>query len=300
MSDDGAALAQQLEWEAAQRPRAAAASIAAGVLMIGGSVYTSAGLTTPSVGVIQGLAPALKGIPDPRVDPRTGEILFTAHHSGRIIAASCITAIGIAAIAFVLWYLYKAVRARRQIPDLPRILAVAGPILVAAAGVATAIVLTINGHHFINGTDRSMKAADQALSSSAVIAVQVVGLVGELSLAFALVTIGLNAMRVGLLTRFMGVLSIISGILFVIPLLGAGLPVVQAFWLIALGVVLSGRAPTGLPPAWVTGVATPWPTQQQMREARERQRSGQVVEDAAPEPIAPAPRESRKRKRKRR
>jgi hypothetical protein len=143
-----------------------------------------------------------------------------------------------------------------------------------------------------------MKGADQALSSGAVIAVQVVGLVGELSLAFALVMIGLNAMRVGLLTRFMGVLAIISGVLFVIPLLGAGLPVVQAFWLIALGFVLSGRAPTGLPPAWVTGVATPWPTQQQMREAR--QRGGQVVADPAPEPVAPAPRDSRKRKRKRR
>jgi hypothetical protein len=299
MSDDGAALAQQLEWEAAQRPRVAAASVAAGVLMIGGSIYTTAGLTTPSVGVVQGLAPALMGIPDPTVDPRTGEILFTAHHSARIIAASLITAIGIAVIGFVLWYLYKAVRARRPVPDLPRILAVAGPLLVAAAGVATAIVLTINAHHFVNGASRSMKAADHALGSGAVVAVQVVGLVGELSLAFALVMIGLNAMRAGLVTRFMGVLAIISGVLFVIPLLGAGLPVVQAFWLIALGVVLSGRAPTGLPPAWTTGVATPWPTQQQMRQARGRQRGG-VVEEAAPEPVAPPPRDSRRRKRKRR
>ena len=43
-------------------------------------------------------------------------------------------------------------------------------------------------------------------------------------------------MRVGLLTRFMGVLGIIVGVLFIVPL-GSSLPIVQAFWLVALGVL---------------------------------------------------------------
>ena len=51
-------------------------------------------------------------------------------------------------------------------------------------------------------------------------------------------------MRVGLLTRFMGVLGIIVGVLFIIPL-GSSLPIVQAFWLCALGALFLGRWPRG-------------------------------------------------------
>jgi len=95
--------------------------------------------------------------------------------------------------------------------------------------------------------------------------------------------IALNAMRAGLLTRFMGVLGIISGVLFVLVQLSP-LPVVQAFWLVALGVLLSGRGPRQLPPAWAAGVAIPWPSQQQLREARKPDAS-----TAAPATPAPAP-----------
>ncbi len=133
------------------------------------------------------------------------------------------------------------------------------------------------------------------------------------------VLLALNGMRVGLLTRFMGVLGIIVGVLFVIPL-GASLPIVQAFWLIALGALFLGKWPAGLPPAWVTGEAQPWPTQQELREARiartsddddddeeERPRRAGRRERAEP-PETPAPElperrphpSSKKRKRKRR
>ena len=74
-------------------------------------------------------------------------------------------------------------------------------------------------------------------------------------------------MRVGLLTRFMGVLGIIVGVLFIVPI-GSPLPIVQAFWLVALGALFLGRWPSGMPPAWVTGEAQPWPSQQELREAR--------------------------------
>jgi hypothetical protein len=123
------------------------------------------------------------------------------------------------------------------------------------------------------------------------------------------VIICLNAMRVGLLTRFMGILGIIVGILFVVPL-APGPPIVQSFWLGALAALFAGRWPRGLPPAWAAGRAIPWPSQQEMRERRQAglvERGG----TAAPEPdatgaaAAPAPAQrgaaaSRKRKRKKR
>jgi hypothetical protein len=250
---------------------------------------------------VQGLAPALKGIADPHVDPRSAEIVFSAHHAAKIITSACISAIGIAAISIVLLYLYSAVKARRpQVPDIARVLAIAGPVAVAVAGAATAIIFSSNARHFIHGASRTRQAVDHVGGSAGVQVFQYIGLVGALALGFTFITLGLNAMRVGLLTRFMGVLAIISGVLFVIPIIGSGLPVVQAFWLIALAVTLSGRSPAGLPPAWEAGTAVPWPTQQQQREARMRARSG-TVEEAPPEPAAPpVSNGGARRKRKRR
>jgi hypothetical protein len=302
MATDSAALTRQLELEASERPRAVAAGVAAGVLLLGGALYGVVGLSQPRVGVVQGLAPALRGIPDPRIDPRTAEIVFSSHHAARIVTSAIVSAIGIAAISIVLLYLYSAVKARRpQLPDILRRLAVGGPVAVAVAGAATAIIFSINARHFVHGASRTRHAVDQVGGSAGVQIMQYVGLVGALALGFTFILLGLNAMRVGLLTRFMGVLAMISGILFVIPIIGSGLPVVQAFWLIALAVTLSGRSPAGLPPAWAAGVAVPWPTQQEQREARLRARSG-AAEEAVPEPAAPPPSNggSQRRKRKRR
>ena len=80
------------------------------------------------------------------------------------------------------------------------------------------------------------------------------GLTGVLALGFWLVKGSLDAMRVGLLTRFMGVMGIALGPALV---LGFGL-LVLPLWLVALGVLFLGRWPRGMPPAWITGRAEPW------------------------------------------
>jgi membrane-bound ClpP family serine protease len=138
----------------------------------------------------------------------------------------------------------------------------------------------------------------------------------------AFVLVSMQAMRVGLLTRFMGYLGIIAGVLV---LFGAGIlpiPIVQAYWLVALGVLLIGRWPTGMPPAWTTGQVVKWPSAQEQREARTRARGsggssgrerGRAVTKQAPkqaaQPVASADNEggakgsrsqTPKRKRKRR
>jgi hypothetical protein len=80
---------------------------------------------------------------------------------------------------------------------------------------------------------------------------------GELLLAVSFVLISMQAMRVGLLTRFMGYLGVFAGVLVLFPI-GSPVPVVQGFWLVALGVIFAGRWPAGQPPAWEAGVAMPW------------------------------------------
>ena len=125
-------------------------------------------------------------------------------------------------------------------------------------------------------------------------------MIGRFALGAAFVLVCLNAMRSGLLTRFMGVLGILVGILMVVPLL-QGPPVVQAFWLMALAVLFLGRWPRGVPPAWRTGNEEPWPTSAELRAARASGKpaaAGAPVE-AAESPAKPHP-SSKKRKRKRR
>jgi hypothetical protein len=121
--------------------------------------------------------------------------------------------------------------------------------------------------------------------------------------------VSLNAMRVGLLTRFLGYLGIIGGVLTIIPLVP--IPIVEAYWLLALAYLLSGRWPSGVPPAWSSGRAEPWPSSQQLRAARgqpaARRGRAKPAPTPAPEPVgAPSPASAGtrsttpKRKRKRR
>ena len=117
-------------------------------------------------------------------------------------------------------------------------------------------------------------------------------------------------MRVGLLTRFMGVLGIICGALIVLPILSP-LPIVQTFWLGAMALLLAGRWPSGLPPAWTTGEAMPWPSSAEVREAApqaggaapRRRRAGAGAGARSPSrrrAAAASTRASKKKKRKRR
>ena len=94
----------------------------------------------------------------------------------------------------------------------------------------------------------------------------------------------LNAMRAGLLTRFMGVLGIITGALLVFPL-GSPLPIVQCFWLFMLGMLFLGFWPGGAPPAWASGEAMPWPAGgQRRRMGRPRAGARAACRRLRPEP----------------
>jgi hypothetical protein len=129
----------------------------------------------------------------------------------------------------------------------------------------------LGAHDFVDAADKTNSAASDALSPPATLIGQVIWQAAALALGFAFVLIALNAMRVGLLTRFMGVLGIIVGVTFVLPLDQQG--IIRVFWLGALGVLFLGRMPSGMPKAWTTGQAEPWPSQQQLREQREAARA---------------------------
>jgi hypothetical protein len=108
--------------------------------------------------------------------------------------------------------------------------------------------------------------AKDKLQSGSVATVAYVGLIANLLLGTAFVLIAMHAMRSGLLSRFMGILGVIVGALTAVPLLG-GAPVVQLFWLVAMGILFLDRWPQGRGPAWEAVEEIPWPGAQQRRDA---------------------------------
>ncbi len=113
----------------------------------------------------------------------------------------------------------------------------------------------------------------------------------------------INALRVGLLPRWMAFLGMFTGLLIFLPIGGAELQVVPAFWMVMMGILFLGKWPKGEPPAWAAGEARPWPSQAQLRaeagggRARRPRTAGA---SATPAPVLPAGGgSSRKRRRKR-
>jgi hypothetical protein len=282
--------ATTLEYEQRVRPRHAVLAIAAGVLVVGAAAVQLSG-------------------PHTKVDELTLD-LITAHKRFPLdVIGSVINACGLIAFALTVNFLAISTRARRpEAAPAARIAALVGGALAAVSGIAYAVVIAIKAHDFVTSGDQTYEQAHHLTKSIGVVALPFLGQLSALMLAMGVFFIALNAMRAGLLTRFMGYLGIFVGVLVIFPI-GSPVPVVQGFWLIALGVLFAGRWPGAMPPAWSTGRAEPWPSSAQTREQRGGggARGGRAGRGPAPatSPAVPvAPRTTRadtpKRKRKRR
>ncbi len=240
--------------------------------------------------------------------------LITAHKRFPLdVIGAVINGLGLVALAATLVFLFSLARARNQeLREFVKWLAIAGGAVAGLSGIAYAVVIASKANDFVSQGAQSYEQANHLTNSGGLLALPFLGQAAALLLAVGFVLTSLNAMRVGLLTRFMGYLGIFTGILVLFPI-GSPVPVVQAFWLLGLAYLLSGRWPTGVPPAWRSGRAEPWPSSQQQRDQRARAaggRSGGEVggrsKPAAkppPETVGAAPRTragTAKRKRKRR
>lgn len=323
---------ETLAWEAENRSRAAIAAFAAALLTILGVLFTTLGQPSSSefddriltVVDTMGRTAAGEPIPPGRLAAYTVEV---GQSPALPIVGAVLFGIGSLAIYFAMAFLFRAVRARKpEFQQIALVMAAIGAVGFGLGRAVSEIARYLGARDFVDAADHTNSAASDALSPSASLIGQVIWQAAALALGFAFVLIALNAMRVGLLTRFMGVLGIIVGVTFVLPLDQQG--IIRVFWLGALGVLFLGRMPSGMPKAWTTGNAEPWPTQQQLREQREAARAeaaagrGEAWQQGpsptartpakAPPPAPPSPRRpdaaaagtehsaSKKRKRKRR
>jgi hypothetical protein len=299
---------EQLGWEARQRPRAAVATILAAVLSLAADLWTTAILRdAPKGGFLDSLQRALQpGDVGSAPSLRTPYFQWISDHSTNLVLANVVKGLGFIAVAWALTFLIVATRARR--PEIARpviYVALVGAVLSALAGIAFWWGYTSAVNDFLAGPRTVDRAAD-AGSGSVLLTAQFIGLAGQLALAVGYVFVSLNAMRAGLLTKFMGILGCIIGVLVIIPL--GPLPIVQTFWLVAVASLFFGYWPSGMPPAWKTGQEEPWPRQSEMAQkrreamdARRAARSGQPVpEPSAPTAPAPVAPDRTRKKRKRR
>jgi hypothetical protein len=279
---------ERLLYETRVRPRYAVIAALAGLLLMGASIVQLSGLHT-------------------KVDELTLDLIVANKRITLDVIAATLNALGSIALAATLSFLFGAARARNpQAQGFVRPLAIAGGALAAIAGVAYAVAIGIKAHQFVTTGSQTYQEANNVTSSTSILVLQLVGQAAALLLAISFVLVSLNALRVGLLTRFMGYLGIFAGALVLFQI--TQVPVVQGYWLLALAYLLSGRWPTSVPPAWRSGRAEKWPSSQEMREQRIRaaggggggKRRGEPETVGAPVARSPAPRSASKRKRKRR
>ena len=283
---------QQLLYEARVRNRQAIVALLAGVLLVAAAAVQLGG-------------------PHTTVDELTLD-LITAHKRFPLdLIASVMNGIASLLIAWTLTFLYQASRARSDyVKPYVKGIAIAGGSLAALTGVVYAIIVAIKVNDFVSTGSQTYAEANRLTNSSGLLVLQLLGQAAALLLAVGFVLVSLNAMRQGLLTRFMGYLGMFAGALVLFQIVQ--IPVVQGYWLAALAYLFSGRWPTGVPPAWRSGRAEPWPSSADMRARRAAGAgagNGRGKRPVAPQPQpagAPAPAAGRtrastpKRKRKRR
>jgi Domain of unknown function (DUF4386) len=240
---------------------------------------------------------------------RPAGLRFLDRHSSELIAASALRALALLLLVVATVHLYRAIKARN--PDesgVVLVMGVYGPLAWAIGTVVVAVVLAISASHFVARRFQTIDAAEDAFRTA-----QLIGLLafsGLLALAFWLVKGCLDAMRVGLLSRFMGIIGVVIGPALVVTPFGS---VLLPVWLLALGALFCGLWPRGAPPAWESGQAMPWPSSRERLEAAGEgaglggDRNGEVeavgpgVQAPGPEtqPAASAGGARRKRKRRR-
>lgn len=267
---------EQLEWESRNGRLVAIAAFASALLVGGGLIWGQA--------IIAGANDSV-------------ESLVNVHkHESAVVAASIVQALGTLLLAPVLAYLFTATRYRRS--ELPRIalpLAIAAPVLSAILVIVAQVTIIHAARNLAPELPLPPKLASDRADHflKPVQHVAIFGYIAGLGMAGAFILVSLNAMRAGLLSRFMGILGIIAGALYVLPFLG-GPAIIEFFWLLALGVLFLDRWPGGRGPAWDAGEAIPWPS------AAEQRAAAQPAPEPEPVAAAPAHPSSKKRKRKRR
>jgi hypothetical protein len=223
-----------------------------------------------------------------------------------LLASTVLRCIAFVLFCVPLFYLFRAAQARSErVSGAMLGFAFIGPILLAAQGAIAWVAQTQVASDFVAaagpGGDIYSLLDDLVDDSGAFDVASNLLFPAIIGMLVAMIYVPLQAMRVGLLTRFFGTLGMAlgAGMLFIAPAISL---LTISIWFLWLGLMFIDRIPGGpRPPAWEAGVAIPWPRPGD--EPRERDEDVDEEEDAEsvmqPEPRDHSARRDRARKRKR-
>lgn len=252
---------KHLDWEARQRPRAGAAAIVAVVCLIGGfygnvqignDAPTASGLETLQRAVRPGPVDSLPSLQIPRMQ-------YIVDHQAILLTLGVVGLIAGIAAGWALGFLAVATRARR--PELKRwviYLPIVGGVLSGVYTLLGIVGEVVHDHQVLDG---ARTVADATEGNGLLLFANALGFFALIVSAGAYVLVSLNAMRTGLLTRMLGIVGIGTGVFFILPLPLFG-PLLQVLFQAALALLLFRAWMGGIPPAWDTGRAEPWPSRQ--------------------------------------
>lgn len=195
-----------------------------------------------------------------RSDDRTFLLDVGSSGDGQL-AAMILRCVGLVLVIAVIAFMYRAIRGRnpRHQVWVPAVGAVATLIIVACT-IYTFFQVRDIGREFVGSGPRTLERAQDLLDvgreeSTRRIVNVIQGLAGLAFGVWVSIT-SLEAMRVGLLTRFLGVFGIGAGLASAI-----GIPVGPALfiaWVGSVSALAVGYWPGGRPPAWDAGRAVTW------------------------------------------
>lgn len=230
-------------------------------------------------------------------------------NSLELLASVLLRGLAFVLLVIPMLYLFRAAQARSERVSGPMIgFVFVGPVLLAAQGFVAWLAQSDVASDFASEREAGgdvYSLLDDLIDASTIFEVAANLLFpAVLGLLVAMVYIPLQAMRVGLLTRFFATLGMALGAstLFIVPAISL---LALMIWFSWLGFVFLDRVPRGRPPAWDAGAAIPWPKPGE--QPAEPVPAEGVVDSDATEVFGEQPRDhsarrdrARKRKRKRR
>lgn len=214
------------------------------------------------------LAPMLLTRPE-NSDNVLGIALAQSEYPGIAILSSVLSAVSLLLVTVLGLFLLRAVRNRTRVQGFLMPLLAAGGLGLT---IFTIVVQIVRVQGLEAWVDDSSLTWYELGRSQTVVALSFVGLVVQFAFAIGLVISVMNAMRIGLLTRFLGYLGLFAGILMVFPIIQRflPLPIIQAYWLAMMALMLWNVGGAREPPAWASGRVELWPSAAEARDARVR------------------------------